>query len=69
MSLAKLIDPSRIFAEPLGLTTTEHFWRILGIGTNFVSRQAEIFRHAKENSIELRTYINRLRPPQKTGPW
>ena len=65
MSLAKLIDPSRIFAEPLGLTTTEHFWRILGIGTNFVSRQAEIFRHAKENSIELRTYIKQLTMSQK----
>ena len=65
MSLAKLIDPSRIFAEPLGLTTTEHFGQILGVGNNFVSRQAEIFRHAKENSIELGTYIKQLTMSQK----
>ena len=65
MSLDKLIDHSRIFAEPFGLTTTEHLRQVLSVGTNFVSHHAEIFRHAKENSIELGTYIKQLTMSQK----
>ena len=65
MSLAKLIDPSRLFAESFGLTKTEHFGRLLGVGTNFISRQAEIFKHAQENSIELGTYVKQLTMSQK----
>ena len=61
MSLAKLIDPSRLFAE----SKTEHFGRLLGVGTNFVSRQAEIFKHPQENSIELGTYVKQLTMSQK----
>ena len=60
MSLAKLIDPSRLFAESFGLTKMEHFEQLLGVGTNFVSCQAEIFKHAQENSIELSTYVKQL---------
>ena len=65
MSLAKLIDPSRLFAESFGLTKMEHFERLLGVGTNFVSCQAEIFKHAQENSIELGTYVKQLTMLQK----
>ena len=65
MSLAKLIDPSRLFAQIFGLTETEHFGRILGVGTNFVSRQAEIFKHAHDNSVELGTYVKQLTMSQK----
>ena len=65
MSLAKLIDPSRLFAESFGFTKTEHLRRLLGVGTNFVSRQAEMFKHAQENSIELGTYVKQLTMSQK----
>ena len=47
------------------LTKTEHFGRLLGVGTNFVSRQAEIFKHTQENSIELGTYVKQLTMSQK----
>ena len=50
VSLAQLIDPGQIFARPLGFTATEHSGRLLGISKNYANRQAEIFRHAKDNS-------------------
>ena len=65
MSIAKLIYPSRIFAELFWFTKTELFGRIPGVGTNFVSCQAEIFKHAQENSIELGTYVKQLTMSQK----
>ena len=46
MSLAQLIDPGLLFAWPLGLTSTEHSGHLLGISSNYVNRQTEIFRHA-----------------------
>ena len=57
MSLAQVIDPGLIFARPLGLiTSTEHSGRLLGITDNYVNHQAEIFMHAKANSIKLEAY-------------
>ena len=53
MSLAQLIDPGLLFARPLELTSTENSGRRLGISSNYVNCQAEIFRHAKDSSIEL----------------
>ena len=59
MSLAQLIDPGLLFGRPLGLISSEHSGRLLGISSNYVIRQAEIFKHAKENPIALEAYINR----------
>ena len=65
MSLAQLIDPGPLFGRPLGLTSTEHSGRLLGISSNYVIRQAEIFKHAKENSIALEAYIKQITMSQK----
>ena len=65
MTLAQLIDPGLLFGRPLGLTSSEHSGRLLGISSNYVNRQAEIFRHAKHNSIELETYIKQITMSQK----
>ena len=64
MSLAQLIDPGLLFARPLGLTSAEHSGRLLGISNNYVKRQAEIFRHAKDNSIVLEAYIKQITTSQ-----
>ena len=65
MSLAQLIDPGLLFSRPLGLTSSEHSGRLLGISSNYVIRQAEIFKHAKENSIALEAYIKQITMSQK----
>ena len=65
MSLAQLIDPGLLFSRPLGLTSSEHSGRLLGISSNYVIRQAEIFKHAKENSITLEAYIKQITMSQK----
>ena len=65
MSLAQLIDPGLLFGRPLGLTSSEHSGRPLGISSNYVIRQAEIFKHAKENSIALEAYIKQITMSQK----
>ena len=65
MSLAQLIDPGLLFGRPLGLTSSEHSGRLLGISSNYVVRQAEIFKHAKENSIALEAYIKQITMSQK----
>ena len=65
MSLVQLIDPGLIFGRPLGLTSSEHSGRLLGISSNYVIRQAEIFKHAKENSIALEAYIKQITMSQK----
>ena len=67
MSLAQLIDPrpGLLFARPLGLTSSEHSGRLLGISSNYVIRQAEIFKHAKENSIPLEAYMKQITMSQK----
>ena len=65
MSLAQLLDPGLLFGRPLGLTSSEHSGRLLGISSNYVTRQAEIFTHAKENSIALEAYIKQITMSQK----
>ena len=65
MSLAQLIDPGLLFARPLGLTSSEHSRRLLGISSNYVIRQAEIFKHAKDNSIALEAYMKQITMSQK----
>ena len=65
MSLSQLMDPGLIFARPLGLTSTEHSRILLGIPNNYVNRQAEIFRHAKDNSIEFEAYMKQITMSQK----
>ena len=65
MSLAQLIDPGLLFGRPLGLTSSEHSGRLLGISSNYVMLQAEIFKHAKENSIALAAYIKQITMSQK----
>ena len=65
ISLAQLIDPGLLFARPLGLTSTEHSGRLLGINSNYVNRKVEIFRHAKHNAIKLEAYIKQITMSQK----
>ena len=65
MSLAQLIDPGLLFGRPLGLTSSEHSGRLLDISSNYVIRQAEIFKHAKEDSIALEAYIKQITMSQK----
>ena len=65
MFLAQLIDPGLLFARPLRLTSSEHSGRLLGISSNYVNRQAEIFRHAKDNSIALEAYTKQITMSQK----
>ena len=60
MLLAQLIDPGLIFARLFGFKATEHSRRLLGISNNYADRQAEIFRHAKDNSIKLEAYIKQI---------
>ena len=59
MSHAQLIDPGLL------LTSAEHSGRLLGISSNYVKRQAEIFRHAKDNSITLEAYKKQITMSQK----
>ena len=63
MSLAQLIDPGLLFARPLGLTSSEHSGRLLS--SNYVIRQAEIFKHAKDNSIAVEAYMKQITMSQK----
>ena len=65
MSLAQLIDPGLLFTRPLGLTSSENSGRLLGISSNYVIRQAEIFKHAKDNSIALEPYMKQITMSQK----
>ena len=65
MLLAQLIDPGLIFARLFGFKATEHSRRLLGISNNYADRQAEIFRHAKDNSIKLEAYIKQITMSQK----
>ena len=65
MSLAQLIDPGLLLARPFGLTSSEHSGRLLGIRSNYVFREAEIFKHAKENSIALKAYMKQITMSQK----
>ena len=58
MSLAQLIDPGVLFAS-------KHSWRLLGISSNYVILQAEIFKHAKDNSIALEAYMKQITMSQK----
>ena len=68
MSLAQLIDPGLLFGRPLGLTSSEHSGRLLGISSNYVIRQAEIFKHARKLGKPTLTSAAHLTPPpQPTG--
>ena len=39
--------------------------QLIGISNNYADRQAEIFRHAKDNSIKLEAYIKQITMSQK----
>ena len=67
MSLVQLIliDPGLLFGRPLGLTSSEHSGRLLGISSNYDIRQAEVFKHAKDNSIALEVYMKQITMSQK----